>query len=103
MDEVSSMHTIPLTKWITDREVKFWGDNVRRRHVTYGLTIMVKWCTCTVYSLARIIHLLHSTLEMILQTTEDIKSVLVSHAHKYTTEMSKRSEGSGRECAEIPW
>ena len=32
MDEVSSMHTIPLRKWIADGAVfKFWGDNVDKK------------------------------------------------------------------------
>ena len=32
MDEVSSMHTVPLRQWITDGEVfKFWGDNVDKK------------------------------------------------------------------------
>ena len=32
MDEVSSMHTIPVAKWIADGAVtKFWGDNVDKK------------------------------------------------------------------------
>ena len=32
MDEVSSMHTVPLRKWIADGAVfKFWGDNVDKK------------------------------------------------------------------------
>ena len=31
-DGQSSMHTIPLAKWIADGEVvKFWGDNVDKK------------------------------------------------------------------------
>lgn len=32
MDEVSTMHTIPLKQWIADGDVfKFWGDNVDKK------------------------------------------------------------------------
>ena len=32
MEQVSSMHTIPLRKWIADGAViKFWGDNVDKK------------------------------------------------------------------------
>lgn len=32
MDEVSCLHTVPLTKWITDGDVyKFFGDNINKK------------------------------------------------------------------------
>ena len=37
LDEVNSMHTVPLRHWITDGEVfKFWGDNVDKKTKVRG-------------------------------------------------------------------
>ena len=133
MDEVSSMHTIPLAKWVVDGEViKFWGDNVNKekprdvRSDHHGEML-------NMYSILagkshtpgpQLSHVGHVstvssvTPEMILPTTADItavKSILVvlvsrvltqylsglapfskaiaKHiTHKYTAEMSKKSE-----------
>ena len=50
MDEVSSMHTVPLRQWITDGEVfKFTMSIKNKRCVTLDLTIRVKWFICSAY------------------------------------------------------
>ena len=134
MDEVSSMHTIPLAKWIADGAVlKFWGDNVDKKkkprdvrsdhhgEMVHMYSVLAGKSRTPAPQLSHFGHLSSVskvTPAMILPTTEDIaivKSnlvVLVSHiltqyvsglapfskaiskhiTHKYSTEMSKKSE-----------
>ena len=134
MDEVSSMHTIPLAKWIADGEVvKFWGDNVDKKkkardvrsdhhgEMVHMYSVLAGKSRTPAPQLSHVGHISSVsdvTPEMILPTTEDTAAVtsnlvvLVSRVltqylsglspfskaiskhitHKYTAEMSKKSE-----------
>ena len=134
MDKISSMHTIPLAKWIADGEVvKFWGDNVDKKQKAHDVRSDHHGEMVHMYSVlagksrtpapqlshdGHISSVSDVTPEMILPTTEDIATVksnlvvLVSRVltqylsglapfskanskhitHKYTAEMSKKSE-----------
>ena len=49
MSEISTMHTVPLAKWIADGEViKFWGDNACRQETeTTRCTVRPSWINGT--------------------------------------------------------
>lgn len=134
MSEVSTMHTVPLAKWIADGEViKFWGDNVDKKqkprdvrsdhhgdmiHMFGVLAGKSRTPAPQLSHLGHVSPVSNITPAMILPTVEDISAVksnlvvLVSRVltqylsglapfskavtkhitHKYTAEMSRKSE-----------
>ena len=134
MDDVSSMHTLPLKRWIEDGAViKFWGDNVNKKRKARDVRSDHTGEMLNMFSLlvgksrtpapelshsGHVSKMSEATAEMFLPSCEDVTAVksnlvvLVSRvlttyfsglaplskavpkhiSHKYSTQMSKKSE-----------